>query len=296
MKRPLSSQDRRRGFTLIEMLVVIAIIAVLIALLLPAVQQAREAARRSACKNKLAQMIIAMHNYEMAWETLPPGTVNAEGPIRNEAQGYHMSWIVQILPYLDERNVFQKVDFEVGVYDDKNKEVRAFAIAPLTCPSEASSYWNEDLALSNYAACHNGTETPIDKDNNGVFFLNSSVRFEQIPDGVSHTIFMGEKIIEAKKGNVDSSLGWMSGTRATLRNTDTPPNEGVKHLLENRGDALPRKPENADTFVGGFSSHHTGGAQFALGDGSVHFISESIKPEVFHQLGNRADGKLTPGL
>jgi prepilin-type N-terminal cleavage/methylation domain-containing protein/prepilin-type processing-associated H-X9-DG protein len=293
MKRTLPLH-RRRGFTLIELLVVIAIIAVLIALLLPAVQQSREAARRSMCKNNLAQLIIATHNYEMAWETLPPGTVNAGGPIRNEAQGYHMSWIVQMLPYMEQRIAFQHIDFKVGVYDGENKDVRAQHISMLICPSEPDPDPDEKIRITSYAACHNGTETPIDTDNNGVFFLNSSVKFEQITDGVSHTIFMGEKIIETEKGKLVSNLGWMSGTRATLRNTDTQPNEGVKYLLNNRGNTPPPKLENSGTFVGGFSSYHPGGAQFAFGDGSVRLLSESIDRETFQQLGNRADGKLIP--
>ena len=104
MDRPVRNRPAaRRGFTLIELLVVIAIIAVLIALLLPAVQQAREAARRTHCKNNLAQIGLALHNYYDMWETLPPGTVNPEGPIRWEEQGYHFSWTVALLPMLDQQ-------------------------------------------------------------------------------------------------------------------------------------------------------------------------------------------------
>ncbi|MEO1980666.1 MAG: DUF1559 domain-containing protein, partial [Fuerstiella sp.] len=86
-----------RGFTLIEMLVVITIIAILVALLLPAVQQAREAARRTQCKNNLVQLSIALHNYQSSFNCLPPGVVNETGPIQNVEEGYHMSWLVQTL-------------------------------------------------------------------------------------------------------------------------------------------------------------------------------------------------------
>ena len=107
-------RHRPRGFTLIELLVVIAIIAVLIALLLPAVQQAREAARRTQCKNNLVQLGLALQNYEMAHERLPPGTVNVTGPIKSEPAGYHMGWIVQILPHLDWRAVYEKMSSRWG--------------------------------------------------------------------------------------------------------------------------------------------------------------------------------------
>jgi prepilin-type N-terminal cleavage/methylation domain-containing protein/prepilin-type processing-associated H-X9-DG protein len=283
---------RRRGFTLIELLVVIAIIAILIALLLPAVQQAREAARRSSCKNNLMQLILAAHNYNMAHEVLPPGTVNLEGPIRSEEDGYHMSWIVQILPYIDQRNAFHKTDFNVGVYHEKNERVRQHVISVLSCPSDPHSVFSRDMiATSNYAGSHHDSESAIDLDNHGVFFLNSSIRFSQITDGSSNTIFIGEKLIGTEIGNGSTDLGWMSGTRATLRNAGIPINMEQERPFES--DFIEIPPQTPST-VGGFGSTHTGGAQFAFGDGSVKFLSENIDWELYRYLAHRADGELTP--
>src|SRR3981189_1063062 len=99
---------RRRGFPLIELLVVIAIIAVLIALLLPAVQAAREAARRVQCVNNLVQVGGAIQNYESPYEVLPPGVVTPAGPILNIPKGQHLSWMIQILPFIEQANAYKK--------------------------------------------------------------------------------------------------------------------------------------------------------------------------------------------
>ena len=120
----------RSGFTLIELLVVIAIIAVLVALLLPAVQQAREAARRTQCKNNLMQVGLALHNYDMAHECLPPGTVDPNRPIRSEPKGYHVGWVVQSLPYLDQTPTYQQFDFKGGVYSPGNNAPRVHQSHP----------------------------------------------------------------------------------------------------------------------------------------------------------------------
>ncbi len=282
----------RRGFTLIELLVVIAIIAILIALLLPAVQQAREAARRSSCKNNLMNLVIALHNHEMAYGHLPAGTVADEGPIRSEPKGRHFSWIVQSLPYLENRNVFENFDQSVELYDPKNGPPRAVVVPTLLCPSDAASDSHRTLddasvSLSSYAGCHGDEEKPIDADDDGVFFLNSAVRYEQVPDGSTYTIYVGEKL----RGG--DTLGYASGTRDTLRNAGTTPNAGLQFGdFGNLEDG--EEPEDV-LHVGGFSSAHTGGAQFALGDGAVRFLSENIDSELFQNLANRHDGEMIDG-
>ena len=187
--------DRRhpRGFTLIELLVVIAIIAVLIALLLPAVQQSREAARRTQCKNNLCQIGLAIQNYEMAHNVLPPGSVNPTGPIRSEPIGYHMSWAVQILPYLEQQNVFRSIDFAVGAYDPRNEKSRKMVIPSYLCPSDfRHSTGDQGSSPSNFAGVQHDVEAPIDNGNHGVFVLNLAVSMDSVTDGTSTTLFVGE--------------------------------------------------------------------------------------------------------
>ena len=135
----IGTPRQRAGFTLIELLVVIAIIAVLIALLLPAVQAAREAARRAQCLNNLVQIGVAIQNYDSAHEMLPPGVIDTTGPITNAAKGYHYSWMVQILPYLEQANTYKKINFKGGVYDPANVTVRAHSISIFMCPSDGFS-------------------------------------------------------------------------------------------------------------------------------------------------------------
>src|SRR5262245_28425670 len=100
----------RRAFTLVELLVVIAIIGVLIALTLPAVQSSREVARRTQCVNQLTHLSMGLQNYEMAHEVYPSGTIDKQGPIHSAAKGDHRNWIIQILPYVDEVNVYRHID------------------------------------------------------------------------------------------------------------------------------------------------------------------------------------------
>ncbi len=291
--------SRPRGFTLVELLVVIAIIGVLVALLLPAIQAAREAARRSKCQNNLRQVAVALHSFEFANEHFPAGVTNDTGPIENERSGNHISWIARILPQLGERPRFDRLDFAAGAYADENKYVADTPIPVLLCPTDDATG-----PYSNYAGIHHDVESPIDVDNHGVMFLNSRITFNDIKDGSSYTLLAGEKIIEEQY-----DFGWLSGTRATLRNTGTPINGafgagmgfggGFDEFEPEPGAVKTEQREYSDPIdpadplaVGGFGSYHPGTAQFAFADGSTRAIYEDISADVLQCFAHRADGEV----
>jgi prepilin-type N-terminal cleavage/methylation domain-containing protein len=223
IRRPYGRRNMRRchktatGFTLVELLVVIAVIAILCMLLLPAVSSVRRMARRAQCTNNVVQLIVGVQSYEQAHEVYPPGTINDTGPIQDIPLGYHHSWLVQLLPYIEQQVVYRHVDRSVSVYHENNDPVRHARLDSYKCPSFSEP---TKLPWSNYAGVHHDVEAPIDADNHGVFYLNSRTRYDDISDGLARTLFIGEKLID---GSAD--LGWLSGTRATLRNTGTPMNE-----------------------------------------------------------------------
>src|SRR5712692_3766633 len=139
-------QGRRSGFTLIELLVVIAIIAVLIGLLVPAVQKVREAAARMKCANNLKQLGLACHNYESTYGQLPPAVLmrrgNGPGMVRspqNANQNFGPNWLILILPYMEENNLYQTVSGSINNYmttgDDGWRSIRGQTIKKFQCPT-----------------------------------------------------------------------------------------------------------------------------------------------------------------
>jgi prepilin-type N-terminal cleavage/methylation domain-containing protein len=203
------------AFTLVELLVVIAIIGILISMMMPAIQAARETGRRAECTNNMMQLGMGLSDYQLAHQSLPPGTIADKGPVQNIAKGNHISWLVQILPYIQERTTYNNIDLSAGAYAPQNADARRLMISMFKCPSYVGLE-NPQTPLSNYAGCHNSVEAPIAENNDGVLFLNSHIRDKDITDGTANTIYAGEK------SGSQWDLGWMSGTRATLRNCGTP--------------------------------------------------------------------------
>jgi prepilin-type processing-associated H-X9-DG protein len=212
-------------------------------------------------------------------------------PLKRAHHGDFTRWIVKILPYMEQRPVFQRFDQAAGAYAATNSEARSAPIQSLQCPSDPVVREPDDdnVQRSSYAGCHHDTEAPIDEDNNGLLFLNSSVRYSDVFDGSSNTILLGEAIMR------ENSLGWASGTRATLRNTGT--FEQNRYYLSDASGAAAEQANEGPFYVGGFGSFHAGDiANFALADGSVRAISRSIDANVFGLLGHRADGEIMKGF
>jgi prepilin-type N-terminal cleavage/methylation domain-containing protein len=304
----------RRAFTLVELLVVIAIMGILIGMMFPAIGAMHEAARRATCQGRMARLGLALEKHEAGVGSLPAGTTDPKSPIHNVPEGMQISWLVHVLPYLDEGGTLKQIDLAAGTYAAKNDRVRNLHIAAFVCPSQVPVA-TAAAPPSSFTGCHHDVEAPIADDNHGVLFLNSHISERDVTDGVEHTIYVGEKKVD------EGDLGWMSGSRATLRNAGTRINQTPtepqvsQRVKKQTGEARkddsddvgpdPMAPQEPvamevvttkfppnDLYVGGFGSHHPSGAGFLFGDRAVKFLNQDIDKDVFQQLANRADGKL----
>jgi prepilin-type N-terminal cleavage/methylation domain-containing protein/prepilin-type processing-associated H-X9-DG protein len=214
---PVTIRDGRRagraGFTLIELLVVVAIIGILIALLLPAVQQAREAARRAQCMNNMKQLALAAHNYVDVNNCLPAGSMARQ----------QFSVFVRLLPQLEQKPLFDSINFNYVPYHPANNTLAGVGLAVLMCPSDGEVWtptirtyygnFNDPYDISqggpwlqqytsycgNVGTCDNfiSTQQPNFSQRyaamNGLIFGESRVNLAEITDGTSQTMLFGER-------------------------------------------------------------------------------------------------------
>lgn len=188
------------AFTLVELLVVVAIIGVLIAILLPAVQAAREAARRTQCLNNLRQWGLALHNYQSARKVYPPSYITTPP----DPTGSPWSAQSRILPYVEEGQLYKDIDFTVSYSKqttDAGKAVRTTKIPLVFCPTEP----NQRPKLSSTGAADNwpinyavnvGVWMVFDpssgRGGDGAFHPNSKLKPGSFTDGLSKTLCFSE--------------------------------------------------------------------------------------------------------
>jgi prepilin-type N-terminal cleavage/methylation domain-containing protein len=199
-------QRRPNGFSLVELLVVVAIVATLFGLLLPAVQSARESARRSACQNKLRQLGIALANYESAYRRYPPSCVWSGTSTSDASSNAVWSAQARLLPFLEEFAIGDEVQRQLAVpYSQAalgdGQLISSLRIPALFCPSEPNTQvrtrtdGTPEHAPLNYAV-NLGTWTVFQPATNsggdGAFFPNSRLTAARFTDGLSKTIALAE--------------------------------------------------------------------------------------------------------
>ncbi len=299
----------RSGFTLVELLVVLAIIGILVGLLLPAVQMVREAGRQTQCKNNLKQLGLAVQAYEAAIGHIPPSRAN---------DGF-LTWPVLIMPWIEMQSLQDQFDLKAK-YAAVNPAVSVLATPMMSCPTRRGPGETSDFetkgeppgAVGDYAGnagtsehfpnlvwagftgepdgvFNSGlaTENPVHK-NRLIHGPKGRYRMTDIQDGLSHTLFIGEKAVsywgERQPG------GWGDGC---IYSGEEP---GTAMRLGGIGFGLAptyRIDAPGPGSIPIFGSHHPGFVNFSVGDGSVQTLSVSIAEETLRRLCARDDGTIT---
>lgn len=311
---------QRAGFTLIELLVVIAIIAVLIGLLVPAVQKVREAANRMSCSNNLKQLSLAFLNYETTNSQFPLAYTNPNG-----ATKFH-NWSPFILPYIEEGNRVKDYNMNVEWWKTPNREIVITKIKTINCPSTPNPDRIQDKpettppnktgAVTDYFPptglvpeinqyLSAADQIPASLDTRGVICWwqanNPTNRLADILDGTSNSIMLGECAgrEDVWRRGVMTPVAYTGAPKVRARGgawatTDNPYTIGSRNPWDASFTAIPGNPgiNNSNEWGHGFYSFHSGGANFAMADGSVRYLAQSIELKTLAAMVTRAGGEV----
>jgi len=302
------------GFTLVEVLVVIAILALLMTLLLPAVQSARESARRTSCSSNIRQVAQAVLGYEGEKRQFPTSVSQwPEPPYRDEQNTSGRGWICLILPNLERQAIYdQLAPFFTGRFID-GRGLKSAACLPLmqtplpilACPGDPDSsrpqttiyQWeNTPVTVTNYkgvlgdtrvggdTSVHQGTMPDCHRTIgcNGIFYRNTfqePVVIAKVRDGTSSTLMIGEAVTAH---DLHAAALYANGDWASC------------NVPINFNPQPPRPAEWQN--VQGFRSLHPGGAHFAAVDGSTHFIANTIDYGLYRALSTKSGGEPIAGI
>jgi len=265
---------RAAGFSLVELLAVVAILGTLLSLSLPAVQNARESARRSVCGNNLRQMGIAVANYESARRWFPPGD--------DARSGRHHAWSSFILPFLEEEKTARRINYARPWNDPAgNAAIVDAVIATYVCPSGIESFAGKQdyggVLGSSVKLTEDEQLTP-GWEHAGILYATADdcprpCRAGEVSDGLSRTLLVSEGVDRGfREMESDSPIGnarWACGTNCFLHNS----------------------PVLNTPAVDGFRSNHLGGVHGLFGDGHVSFMADSTMPDVLRALCTKAGGE-----
>jgi len=359
--------QRRKAFSIVELLVAIAIIGVLTGLLLVAIQSSRESSRRAQCISNLRQLGLAFEGHHERKRNLPPAvawspagepfgdSVAPPGTLDHVSLGVvtvtapdrvYANWLVTLLPYLEESALYDAFDLKAPIDDPRNTRARATELPVVKCPSDG---WNgadnhfqraglaaPDLgyARGNFAlnagsndrclmrlssvwpagSCRdgfqvNGTDLKTDTTQvwgSGIGGVNKSFKFSEFPAGLSRTVAIEE--IRAGIHPLDRrgvwSLGFpgssitvahgITGNRGPNARADAI--QGCSAMIaagaDPAGNNMPceSSPNDLASEIcqqATARSLHPGGVNLLMADGSAHFVSDAVDPQVWHQMHNR---------
>ena len=244
----------RRGFSLPDLLCVVALVGFALTLMIPAVARTSEAARRVQCLNNLRQIGLATTNYTGFDGRFPSGPAAVAGG------GAPLSWLARLLPNLDQAAASDGLDFSQPLDAPANVGLSGLGVSVFRCPSDRG-------AGGSYAGARHHRDAPPAPTDTGLLRLGAPVTPAMCADGLSNTLLCGEKRDAGVFGR------WAAAGTGSLRTGHAPPGSDP---------------------VAGFAGHHGGGAYFLSADGAGRWCPDAVDPAVFVRLCRFEDGEIPP--